>query len=87
MFDVTDRVLHQMKCEASCPHSSARSPAYGGSHVPLPVVSLHWAATHLAAAANVEPSFFDFLFSNGLTAELTDNRGYADCCFFTPKPG
>ncbi|KAL5531740.1 hypothetical protein ACEPAG_4617 [Sanghuangporus baumii] len=34
-----------------------------------------WASTHIAASEDLRPAFFDFLFANGLSPELTDNKG------------
>ncbi|KAL5536837.1 hypothetical protein ACEPAF_660 [Sanghuangporus sanghuang] len=34
-----------------------------------------WASTHIAAAEDVKSAFFDFLSANGLSLELTDNKG------------
>ncbi|KAI5121633.1 hypothetical protein M0805_001162 [Coniferiporia weirii] len=50
---------------------SAQASAYLHSSITFS----KWTPLHLAAAEDLEPAFFDYLFSNGLSAEQTDRYG------------
>ncbi|KAI5121628.1 hypothetical protein M0805_001157 [Coniferiporia weirii] len=50
-------------------------PAQASAYLHSSVTFSKWTPLHLAAAEDLEPAFFDYLFSNGLSAEQTDRYG------------